>query len=446
MKKHGILFLSVMISVFLLVTGCAVKDSVDSSSQIQKETSDVVVQNNDKLSSNEKELLVDNLLAEVANDDIKNDSSGDIFQLIENTSLADLSNALIIVNNYCEIENNSTECSKMRKKLRERGDFLKDKRFEEIKNDKEHLAINLYEFQALLRSQQNASGENTWFSKENVEKVNRETKKLMEERFENILRNGNLEDLHNELIWILANTPASCNTSVETKIDPSGFGLYGIKICDYEKRLIDRARAFVANMLSEKDLCNLDNKEKEEVKKLISNCDALIKDADFCNKLKNNDIVGAYNRLLDIMRSDNTRIDCAPNDVSKNETPDTLIRRNYVFGNNDYKFSLVFLESWGSISEEIREGMDNTKIFKEIVLKSENDNERYLIINIVKINDKDDPSISDYPQMYLTENDDFVFYYSGSADNAGMPGMEDQKYFDIQNETMEIIKTFEFIR
>jgi len=131
--------------------------------------------------------------------------------------------------------------------------------------------------------------------------------------------------------------------------------------------------------------------------------------------------------------------------VSKNKVVNPLTEKNNIYGDGNYKFSLAFPENWKPVSEEIKEGMANTKIFKEIILKLENDNERYLLINIVKIEDKDDPSISDYPQMYVTENKDFAFYYSGSADNAGMPGMDNQKYFDIQKETIEIIKSFKTV-
>jgi hypothetical protein len=110
-----------------------------------------------------------------------------------------------------------------------------------------------------------------------------------------------------------------------------------------------------------------------------------------------------------------------------------------------YGFSLVVPTNWGTVLEKVENGPSGSKIYKTVRLTAENDFERYIQIQIVKTGDKNDPSVIDYPQTYLTGNSTYNYYYSGGGDYAGSPDMEDQKYFDIQKEVKGISETFKML-
>ncbi len=114
----------------------------------------------------------------------------------------------------------------------------------------------------------------------------------------------------------------------------------------------------------------------------------------------------------------------------------------FEYRNNNYNFSVSFPKSWGNISEKITAGPKERKIYRTIQLTTDNDPERYIEINLVDVKLKEDPLVADAPMEFITKNSDFAFYFSGSADYAGAPGMEDPKYDQILSETKEIIKTF----
>ena len=110
------------------------------------------------------------------------------------------------------------------------------------------------------------------------------------------------------------------------------------------------------------------------------------------------------------------------------------------YENSIYRFSLVFPASWGAIQERVENA--KSPIYQTIRLTSEDDPERYIQIQVVKIENKNDPAIVDYPHIYLTENSTWSFYYLGGGDYAGLPGFEDEKFFDIKNEVKTISETF----
>ncbi|MFA5413285.1 MAG: hypothetical protein WC348_01975 [Patescibacteria group bacterium] len=111
------------------------------------------------------------------------------------------------------------------------------------------------------------------------------------------------------------------------------------------------------------------------------------------------------------------------------------------YTNSAYGFSLTFPASWGKIkAEQVADpGYSKIRAFR---LTSENDNGRYVQINIVRIEDKNDPYVVDYPQTFIKDSNLWAFYYTSGGDYAGRPGLEDQKYEDILNEARQIIQTF----
>ena len=131
-----------------------------------------------------------------------------------------------------------------------------------------------------------------------------------------------------------------------------------------------------------------------------------------------------------------------PPETTENTT-EPLTQEKYE--NSTYGFSLVFPANWGTVQEKVENGPSGSKIYKTVRLTAENDSARYIQIQIVKTTDKNDPSVIDYPQTYLTGNSTYSYYYSGGGDYAGYPDMEDQKYFDIQKEVKEISETFKLL-
>lgn len=115
------------------------------------------------------------------------------------------------------------------------------------------------------------------------------------------------------------------------------------------------------------------------------------------------------------------------------------------YENSTYGFSLVFPTNWGTVKEKVENGPLGTKIYKIVRLTAVNDSDRYIQIQIVKTEDKNYWAVIDYPHTYLTGNSTYSYYYSGGGDNAGKPGMEDQKYFDIQKEVKGISETFKML-
>lgn len=114
----------------------------------------------------------------------------------------------------------------------------------------------------------------------------------------------------------------------------------------------------------------------------------------------------------------------------------------YTYVNAKYSFSLTFLPAWGAITQSSESVTPGAKIVESIRLQSKSDSSRYIQIQVVKAEDKNHPTVVDYPQTYIAENSTHAFFYSSSGDCAGMPGCEDKKIFDIAAEVKEIMKTF----
>lgn len=89
------------------------------------------------------------------------------------------------------------------------------------------------------------------------------------------------------------------------------------------------------------------------------------------------------------------------------DTTPTIQAEN-TYENSTYGFSLVFPASWGTVKENIGNGEKITSV----KLSPENDPSRYISIQVVKIIDKNDPTVIDYPQKPLTENATYSYYYN----------------------------------
>ncbi|MEA2065323.1 MAG: hypothetical protein U9O66_03475 [Patescibacteria group bacterium] len=307
MDSNKIKILSILILTVVFLIGC----KTNTENKIPEEK----IQSENSLTDKQKDVIKFDLFIEMSKGEIKDDTSSRIYSLIKNAKMGDLNDIYYMISEYCWLKYKKTdlsenECQKMIKALVAKGDILKDKSFEEIKKDKDNLVKRLSEFQALLRSQRKASGGDTYFSTENVEKINVETKKIMRERFKDILKNGSSEELYQELLLVITYTPVSCGTMNETKKSPKEFGLYGSEICGFKQKIINRARQKLANLLESKNLCELTNEEKSKIIKDLHNCKKLINDEEICKKINNKEIVLGYNKLVDKYCSDNKKVNC----------------------------------------------------------------------------------------------------------------------------------------
>ncbi len=113
------------------------------------------------------------------------------------------------------------------------------------------------------------------------------------------------------------------------------------------------------------------------------------------------------------------------------------------YENSKYGFTLNFPKNWGEIKEEVENASLGSKIdYHNFLLTSMVDPQRYIKIQVLKNEDVDAPFVVDNPQVLITSDSTHSYYYSGAGDSAGKPGMEDQKYFDIQKEVKEVSETF----
>ena len=106
----------------------------------------------------------------------------------------------------------------------------------------------------------------------------------------------------------------------------------------------------------------------------------------------------------------------------------------------DY-FSISFPDNWGDLEQTINCGTLSTRIS----WTSLEDPDRSLRISIIPTERRTEPSVIDYPQTLFAENQDYGFYYSSGGSYAGMPGNDDQKFYDIQKEAEAIVQSFKFI-
>lgn len=83
------------------------------------------------------------------------------------------------------------------------------------------------------------------------------------------------------------------------------------------------------------------------------------------------------------------------------------------YENSSYGFALVFPTSWGTVKEQVGSGDKITSV----QLSAENDPARYIKILVVKIADKNDPAVIDYPMKPLTESESYSYYYTANTED-----------------------------
>ncbi|MFA5128873.1 MAG: hypothetical protein WC445_02790 [Patescibacteria group bacterium] len=135
---------------------------------------------------------------------------------------------------------------------------------------------------------------------------------------------------------------------------------------------------------------------------------------------------------------------CAPDEAKSDSFKLTLkpATTPTTYTNSEYGFSLVFPVEWGAIEEKDVLNLGADKIVKAMDLVSKINKDRWIKIDIVRLEDKNDPENIDYPHTFIKENNQYAFYYQGAGDFAGAPGMENQKWSVIADEIKQIIKTF----
>ncbi len=112
------------------------------------------------------------------------------------------------------------------------------------------------------------------------------------------------------------------------------------------------------------------------------------------------------------------------------------------YENKEYGFSFKYPGEWEKIVEKNIDKPEGSKIYKSIRLLSKADSDYYIQFQIVKIEDKNNDSVIDYPHTFIAEDTKYAFYYTSSGDCLGMPGCEDKKFIKIQEEIEKIISTF----
>lgn len=135
---------------------------------------------------------------------------------------------------------------------------------------------------------------------------------------------------------------------------------------------------------------------------------------------------------------------CAP-DETKSDDFQLILKPStapITYTNNEYKFSLVFPAEWGAIEEKDVLNLGADKIVKAMDLVSKIDSDRWIKIDIIRMEDKNYPENIDYPHTFIAENNQYAFYYQGAGDFAGASGVEDPKYSAVADEIKQIIKTF----
>ncbi len=280
-----------------------------------------------------------------------------IFKLVANSdSLKDIMNLRMLIDQYCyeeakESKGNSKDCERLRLKLKEKGDELKEKLFADIKEGDEDGLRKLIELRAVLMAQEKASkgtsyekGEtDIWFSSENVSKINKGIREKAKKWWkENLKKVNSVEDIWKWRFLALAYESAS----MEYRNSDSVFGEYAGKLMEDVKKQV---AGVVAEVLIDLDICNPD---LEKLNKLMDdlvykddkgnqiyneNC-LLLLSKSACDALEKKDLQKAYAVLFyDAGLDDNNPnslpvppIKCQKDEnVSLEESDDLILDRDY---------------------------------------------------------------------------------------------------------------------
>lgn len=130
----------------------------------------------------------------------------------------------------------------------------------------------------------------------------------------------------------------------------------------------------------------------------------------------------------------------AVEDISEqsNKTKEVDTSGWLTYENEEYGFSLKYPKEWGELNVKKNKAPEGSKIEELVFLKSSKLN-KYVQIQVVKTEDKNDSSVIDYPQIYITENIKYLYYYTSSNDCVGKPDCEEK---EIDNNIEKIINTF----
>ncbi|MCF7798611.1 hypothetical protein K9M74_01790 [Candidatus Woesearchaeota archaeon] len=258
--------------------------------------------------------LIANITLKVITQQPDKNTAVAIRRAMENASIQELFKLKRVINEYCRKKQSTSygnyidnpECKYLMNELKKRGDMLKEETFANIQQDDPDFVKKLNELQALLEVSLSATGEESFFSKENIEKINRETKKKFRKWFEAqlVADNDSLEEAVQLYILIKSMERANDDyTNAESKP-----GLLGNDI----KERIENAKYNVARQLLRKifeiDVCNPDPAKLEELKKLLRPKTKVgnprlfcyeMAHKEACDNIFSGDLVSAYTWLYD---------------------------------------------------------------------------------------------------------------------------------------------------
>lgn len=110
-----------------------------------------------------------------------------------------------------------------------------------------------------------------------------------------------------------------------------------------------------------------------------------------------------------------------------------------VYENKELGFSLTFPSNWGAVLTKVEDGHKDSKFYKMVTFTVLNDDQRYFVLNVVKTENKDAWTVTDFPHSLLTGNSVYQYYYTGSF---CPPTEENEKCLAVEKEIKAISKSF----
>lgn len=215
-----------------------------------------------------------NLFIEVTTKNSNADTGFAIVQATQNASIKELIKLERIIREFCKKSSpyssnymNTPECQSLISALKKRGDVLKEEMFADIKQDDSDFIKKLSELQALMELSMSASEEETLFSKENIKKISRESKKKFRSWFKARLNadDDSLEEAI-QLYLLVKSMERASGEYAHTEDEPGLLGSDVIEKISHAKYNVARQ---LLRKISEIDVCNPDPEELEKLKKLL---------------------------------------------------------------------------------------------------------------------------------------------------------------------------------
>ncbi len=258
----------------------------------------------------------ESIRSDLNNKEIDEETGENLLALTQKAELSEFEDVYYFIKDYCFQKYRSEdgeECAALFSSLRERGDKLKDDILKNIDSSDPDLIKKLSDLQNILEIQRTASGKDKYFSTENVEFVNRETKRMIKERLMKDIEEGSTSDLYEWLNLILAKVPASCDTKYFEKGSKtsSDFGLFHWdEICDLPGLVRKEIKRRLLEKTATVDPCNVSSKEKEEIKNFVGNCEKNINDEFICEAVEEGELLSLYNFLVEELDTDLESVSC----------------------------------------------------------------------------------------------------------------------------------------